>query len=195
MKRVVVLYEDSALEGSIKNYGPHQLVLQCIADVSDVPAWELKRFITAHPANSNSKVQAECRRVPPAIGTDGSPVVAVYDEDKAYKLPGLARNLCKTQMRQILLHQTSLSALQLSIVFLEQNLESVLKELHICAPGLTSPATWQKALQKKLMAREVVLEAASRPSPTGEAARAELLRRMPSLSYLAWRVACAALSP
>lgn len=87
---ITILYEDSAADGALKDYGPHMLVRQCVCDALGKSPWELKQ-LEGMPKNGASKIRNECRRFPPQIGRDGRVVLAVYDADKIHRRPGCLR--------------------------------------------------------------------------------------------------------
>src|SRR4051812_19056564 len=99
MRPITILYEDSAADGQVKEYGPHLVVKQCVADRLQKSLWDLKT-LEGMPRNGASNIIKDCRRVPPQIGRDGRLVVAVYDADKIHRevnkiQPKLPADACK----------------------------------------------------------------------------------------------------
>jgi hypothetical protein len=82
VRPVRVYYEDSW--GEAKQFGLHELLVACVADILDIAPWELKHEYEAWPTNGNAKLLAVCRdqvpRMPDPI------VIAVFDADKLHKL-------------------------------------------------------------------------------------------------------------
>lgn len=188
---VTILYEDSAADGALKDYGPHLLVRQCVGDLLGKSPWELKQ-LEGLPKNGASKIRNECRRFPPQIGRDGRVVVAVYDADKIHRETRLPAAACKGQIKEALRVGCSWQE-RLVVVLLERNIESVVEAVRACAPAIVADEVWGQAVDRKnLNARDVVLRRAA--SPPERALRECVLQRVPSLAYLVHKLVVA-LSP
>jgi hypothetical protein len=180
MMPVTILYEDSAADGDVRNYGPHRLVVQCVADRLGVQAWEL-RTLTPVPKRSASKLRNECKRIPARFGRDGSWIIAVYDSDRIRPGLGLDSSCCKALVRERLRDECAWGE-HLGVVLLERNVESLIEAVQRCSPTLVDEGTWKAALAKKLNARDIVLGKAAKPPQVQ--IRACVLREVPSLAYL-----------
>jgi hypothetical protein len=190
---ITILYEDSAADGPVKEYGPHLLVRQCVADRLGKSPWELST-LEGMPRNGASNIVKDCRRVPPQIGRDGRLVVAVYDADKIHrevnnlqrevKLPAGA---CKRDIKPILRAACAWQE-RLVIVFLEENIETVLEA--VCACAAVSVELRRLAVERKQRnERDIVLRKILGPSD--RALRDAVLQRVQSLGYLVDKVAAA----
>ncbi|HSO00830.1 MAG TPA: hypothetical protein VLS89_21210 [Candidatus Nanopelagicales bacterium] len=185
---VTVLYEDSAADGSLKEYGPHLLVRQCVADRLGVESWTLRQ-LEGMPRRGASKLRNDCRRIPPQVGRDGRVIVAVYDADKIHRDVQLPATACKAQMKEILAAECAWRE-RLVIVFLEKNLETVLSAIRACSSQLVAEETWQRAVSRKdRNARDIILKEAARPP--NRPLRELVLQRVPSLGYLVGKLSAA----
>jgi hypothetical protein len=193
MRPITILYEDSAADGQVKEYGPHMVVKQCVADRLHKSPWELKT-LEGMPRNGASNIIKDCRRVPPQIGRDGRLVVAVYDADKIHrevnniqpeaKLPAGA---CKRDMKPVLRAACAWQE-RLEIVFLEENIETVLEAVCACA---AVPAELRRLAveRKQRNERDIVLRKIL--APNDRALRDAVLQQVPSLGYLVDKVVTA----
>ena len=183
-RKVVVLYEDQ-VGGVVTDYGPHVLVKQCVCDRLKLDPWSLKT-IAAVPRNGNGNVYKDCASQPPKIGRDGSFVVAVYDYDhvRDMKQLGLPRAACKRDTREALLKACPWRE-RLVVVFLDRNIETIIEAICACDPTLATEDQRRRALvNKDLNARDIILRAASAPTPARLALRNCVFQRVPSLQYL-----------
>lgn len=186
IRPVMILYEDKSADGSLKEYGPHLLVRQCVADALGVDWWMLKHLV-GNPRGGSGNVRNDCRRSPPQIGRDGRLVVAVYDDDRIRREVQLPANACKAQVKSLLREECAWNE-RLIIVFLEKNIETVIDAIRGCAPTLVDDETWKLALERKNRnARDAVLGFAANPSQS--MLREQLLQRVPSLAYLIHKLA------
>ena len=55
----VVLYEDSRADGA-RNFGPHSLVVACVADRVGIERYQLKSRLLGVPKNGAAKVRTVC---------------------------------------------------------------------------------------------------------------------------------------
>jgi hypothetical protein len=193
MVRVTVLYED-ARNPKAKGYGPHALIKQYLADRIAVDPWTINdEELLGIAEKGNSNVRKACRMHLAKLAASGGMVVAVYDADQAPELAQLPSSACKSQLIKGL-KDGCVPEEKLVVVLLYRNLETVLTTLRTCAPSLATDATWDKAIHgKKLVERDQILVAASKPTEAGRAIRAKLCEQVPSLAYLiskierAWR--------
>lgn len=193
-RKVTILYEDK-VQGKVHEYGPHALVKQCVCDRLNLSPWEMKHLIP-NPRNGNGNIRRDCAQTPPKIAPGGGFVFAVYDDDRVRGLVGLAVTACKVDVKARLLQECPWRD-RLRIVFLEKNLETVLRALRDCDRSISSDDQWSKAIDRKdLNARDIILRAAAAPSPGPRRLRECALREVPSLSYLVNKLAeaCTALN-
>lgn len=195
MRRVLVLYEDRQAQGALTEYGPHALIKQCVCDQLDVKPWELKLLI-GNPMAGNGNVRKECILTSPKLSRDGGLVFAVYDSDRIRDLVGMSFTACKREVRELLLKECPWRD-RLRVIFLEKNLETVLRAICECDPSIASEQQRAKAIDRKeLSARDIILTGAATPSPRSRDLRDCVLDKVPSLRYLVQKLAdaCATLS-
>jgi hypothetical protein len=186
-RKVTILYEDK-VQGVVKEYGPHALVSQCVCDRLNLAPWEMKSLVP-NPRNGNGNVRKDCAQNPPKVARDGGLVFAVYDADRVRELVGLAGTACKADVKTKLLQECPWND-RLRIVFLEKNLETVLRAVRACDPSISSEEQWRRAIERKdLSARDIILKAVASPSPPARALRECVLREVPSLAYLVQKIA------
>ncbi|MEX1368630.1 MAG: hypothetical protein AB1Z98_36215, partial [Nannocystaceae bacterium] len=82
--QVTVLWEDQR-GMQARGFGPHELLVACLADDLGIDRQQLKSFVSSHPKKGVTKVRAALVRDLPRLSTSG-PVVAVVDRDKALDL-------------------------------------------------------------------------------------------------------------
>ncbi len=138
---VTVLWED-ARGGELKGFGPHELLLACIADELESGDWWARkrvaqRSVEAHPKKGNANGVKALKGV--ARDLFAGPVVAVLDVDRAHELwsEKLPRN-CKTAIGARIRKDAPGGY---EIVFLIENVESL---LHAASAALGEPALTKK---------------------------------------------------
>jgi hypothetical protein len=187
---VTVLYEDSAADGVVSNYGLHVFVRQCVGDELGVDGWRLSH-LEGNPRRGSARIREDCRRNPPRFVRDGRPAFAVYDADRLPALLDLPASACKPALKAVLLDECPWRG-QLRVVVLERNLETVLRVLRECDPQLADEPTWTRAIERKFLAdRDVIFSRAARSTPARRLLRACARERMPSLDYLVRRLVTA----
>ncbi len=93
---ITVLWEDQR-GAEVKGFGPHDLLLACLADDTGGPRDTLKRLVESHPKKGNGNVRAALQRNLAGLSASG-PVFAVIDRDKIRQLwryPGPPPPDCK----------------------------------------------------------------------------------------------------
>lgn len=80
---VTVLWEDQRAAG--KGFGPHELLVSCLADELATEASTLKKRVRSHPKKGNAKVLADLKLNAARLRNSG-PLFAVIDRDKVRKL-------------------------------------------------------------------------------------------------------------
>jgi len=181
--RVTILLEDQLAKGTpLANAGPTRLIKACVADWSDAlgrsePRYELDRRTQVVYQKGNGNVLRQCRKDSEALCNSG-PVIAVLDRDRAHKLWELAGGGCRT----MLLDRFSAECdSQIELVFLEQNLETVVS----CIANRLNlgPMLIEQAVKRKdLNQRDSVLNRAV--GAQSLAVRQHLLHDVPSFERL-----------
>jgi hypothetical protein len=192
---VTVLYEDSAADGPVSNYGPHVFVCQCVGDELGVEGWRVARdHLSGNPRRGSARIRDDCRQNPSRFVRDGRLAFAVYDADRLPALLGLPASACKPDVKAVLLGECPWRE-QLCVVLLERNLETVLRALRECDPQLVDEPIWTRAIERKFLTeRDLIFVRAAKPTPSRRLLRACAREQVPSLDYLVRRlvVACGA---
>ena len=181
--KIVVLYEDKRVQA--KGYGPHELVKACVLDVvdqddqGDRAALMANLSIEARPLKGSGNIYTSCRNVS-LIAPRGQPVVAVLDRDRVHDLLGLPKPISQQQVEKRLKDESDAPA-QLHVCLLEENLESVIEAIKVCAPGQNADIL-ARALDKEPNAQDVLLRRVAH-APT-RAIRECILQRVPSLKAI-----------
>ncbi len=184
MRPVTILYEDT-VGGPIKDYGPHNFVVQSAGDQLGKNRWEMSH-VTAVPLNGNSNVREACKRERSRFERSGARVIAVYDSDQIGGLIKLAQPWCKLRIRSMLLEQCPWRA-NLTVVLLERNIETLLEAICSPDPSIVPEELKNKAIHhKKLDARDAILNRASQPAARG--VRDAVRSIVPSFDYLIHKV-------
>ena len=133
---ITVFWEDQ--RGSQpKSFGPHALLLACIADEMETDRWSLGKRVVAVPKKGDSKLRAALER--DAVGASHSgPVVFVFDDDHVREVLGLSRGACK---RKVLETAAAHCEQPIEIVLLENNVEDLLTA---CLEAMGKPAPASK---------------------------------------------------
>jgi hypothetical protein len=177
MSRIAVLYEDQLATSKPRSFGPHVLVLTCVADQLQRPREPLERHVDGHPCKGIGRLLAPCRE--PILADRHARVIAVCDDDRVrehLKLPAAA---CKMDVRGAIALSVGTSPLQ--AVLLVRNLETVLDAVQQVL-GLGPLTSKPSPLQRD----GVLLRLAYRGTPDQ---RLDLMRRVPSLAYLVDKLA------
>ena len=159
----MILYEDQAADGPVREYGPHRLVTQCVSDRLGVDHWTLKH-VEGVPKKGAGNIRRHCQRDPPPLGKDGRVQFAVYDEDKIREQVKLPFQACKGEVKQKLRGECPWGD-RLVIVLLEKNIETVVSAICECAPSYAiAEETRVRAIRHKdLNARDIILKMAAKP--------------------------------
>lgn len=186
MVLVTILYEDS-VGAHLKEFGPHNLVVQCVADKLGGDVWRLHRQLIPEPKNGVNKLLDALRKDMNKLARGDSRVFALIDADDVRERLQLPQTACRTLVvAQI---KRCPSADRLDVVLLEKNLESLLVALRELQPTLATAEDWNRALaHKKHNERDLILNRIAK-NPAHGALRVELLRTVPSFDRLVTRVA------
>lgn len=174
--KIQILYEDKLSAGNPKNYGPHLLVLACLADRLDRTRWSFT-CLTPYACKGIGRFILKCGE--PGLLDAYVRVVALCDDDEVRPHLRLPASACKTQVTAALRSRAGSSPL-LHPVLLAPNLEGitdvVAELLGQPPPGKPTP-----------LERDRLLEHFVHRSQREQ--RRELLRRVPSFGYLVERLA------
>lgn len=131
---LTVLYEDS-LASKPTNYGPHSLLLACVADRLGWVRWDkrLTTTVLASPKKGDSKLQAaltnDARRLADAGG-----VAVVFDLDRVRDCFGLPGTSCIVAVLDAIVKS---AAVPVRVVLLDRNTETLVAA---CATALGLPS-------------------------------------------------------
>lgn len=159
LKRVITAYEDQT--ESVADFGPHRLLVACIADRKIADRLEVERALRDHRTMKGSaKLLRVCREDAADITRGGQPVVAIFDNDEVRRLLKL-RNDAPDGDVTASIRQGSTAPALVNPVLLEENLETLVRNIESSDPAI-DPDLIRRALDKKLAARDVVFKAAAR---------------------------------
>lgn len=160
----VILYEDAS--GPRKGFGPHELVLRCVADDYVAPQafgssrhYTLSRRLDGRPMKGVDKVLNGCENIE-RIVDGGQRLFILVDNDRIRRHVRLPSAASSEEV------QAAIRALcplpnQLHITLLEDNAESLIKAAADCDPNIDRVRV-AEALRKKLMSRDLVFESVAR---------------------------------
>ena len=169
-RRITVLYEDQ-LAARPNNYGPHVLMLACVADRMGGDTWMLGKRVLAIAKKGDSKLRAALREEG-AMLADGGPVVAMFDADRVRACYGLPSNACKQSVLDAI--EAEASGVPV-IVLLERNMEDVVAA---CCAASNKPFPQSKPTPQQ---RDAILHGAA---SAGAAVRVQVLASVPSFERL-----------
>ena len=176
MSRIAVLYEDQLATSKPRSFGPHVLVLACLADRLQRPREHLEHHIDAHPCKGIGRLLALCRE--PLLADRHAVIFAVCDDDRVREHLKLPATACKLEVRETV--AAGLGSPRLQTVLLARNLETVLAAvLHVL--GLDPIADKPSPLKRD----GILLRLAYKGTPDQ---RLALLQRVPSFAYLVDRL-------
>jgi hypothetical protein len=118
-----VLYEDQRAPQRTR-FGPHALVIACVADETGTDRWTLEKRIEGIPKKGDSKLLWAVREDAANLTHDGRALVAVFDDDRVRKLLGLDGRACKTLVKEAIAAGGTAGTL-LEVVLLQRNIEDV----------------------------------------------------------------------
>jgi len=173
MTRIAVLYEDQLATSKPRAFGPHVLLLACVADRLERPREHLEQHVDAHPCKGIGRLLALCRE--PILTDRHARVIAVCDDDRVREHLKLPATACKLSVRDAV--ASGSGAPQLRTVLLIRNLETVLDAVrHVLGrdPLADKPSPLRRDSTLLHLAYQGVPEQ-----------RLALLQRVPSFAYLA----------
>ena len=139
---LTVLYEDS-LASRPTNYGPHSLLLACVADKLGCNRWDprLKTGVQASPKKGDSKLRAALAEDVPRLSNCGG-VAFVFDLDHVRDCFGLPSTSC---LRTVLEAIKQDASVRFQVVLLDRNTETLVKA---CADALRLPCPCKKPVER-----------------------------------------------
>ncbi|MBI5482073.1 MAG: hypothetical protein HY906_24675 [Deltaproteobacteria bacterium] len=137
MTFATVLYEDQRAAHE-RNFGPHVLVLACVADATGLGRWELRELIKGIPAKGNTRLKATLEQDADLLSQSG-PVYAVFDDDQVRTCYGLLNDACVPEVLAAIRRQAKA---QVGIVLLKSTIEEVVRA---CALALHEPPPYVQA--------------------------------------------------
>lgn len=176
MIRIAVLYEDQLATSKPRAFGPHVLLLACVADRLQRPREHLESQVDAHPCKGIGRLLARCRE--PILADRYARIFAVCDDDRVREHLKLPATACKIEVRGAL--ATGIGSPRLQTVLLARNLETVLAAV-LQVLGL-DPITDKPSPLKR---DGILLRLAFHGAPDQ---RRALLQRVPSFAYLVDRL-------
>jgi hypothetical protein len=145
---ITVLYEDRAVK-TYDNYGPHMLLLACVADVIAVDRWSLQSTIKAVAKGGDSQLKATLREEGADLAGAG-PLVAMFDDDQVRRCYGLRKDACKRAVLDAITNEATGSP---TLILLQQNMEDLIAA---CCDVLGRPISVKKPSE-----RDAILQAAA----------------------------------
>lgn len=197
---VLVLYEDSLVRGGKPtNYGPHLLLVQCVADRLAVARPRphgylardlIDRGLACNPRRGNTKLRDAAHANLEKHTRGGKNVVAVYDRDRINEIVVVTDPSCTRAIVEALAPAGGSD--RLATVLLDANLETVITTLRGC--GMRADLPWDEALAKRAGAlgdRDRIMQNAA---VADQAIRDRLLERMASFEYLVCKTTAAVMA-
>lgn len=179
-----VLWEDQYAESSPRSFGPHQLLLQLVADEVSAgrDGWSYKHEIECRPQKGNANLLKSCRKVDD-VAPDCHPVIAVFDADKIRGPLRLSATATNDEVVAAIVHATRPPANKLHVVLLDPNIEAVVNvAFHGLATGQSSGPAQPTNPPKDRITRDRILMNAASPQMRG--VRARIVESLPTVAYL-----------
>lgn len=159
LKRVITAYEDQT--ESVSDFGPHRLLVACIADSQIADRLEVERALhDRRTMKGSAKLLRVCREDAADITRGGHPLVAIFDNDEVRRLLTLPNDAPEGRVIASI-REGSTAPTLVNPVLLEENLETLVRNIKSSDPAI-DPDLIRRALDKKLAARDVVFKAAAK---------------------------------
>ncbi len=129
---VSVFYEDQRGH-QVRDFGPHALLVQCLADRTGRSPNRIEGLVAAIPTKGNSKLLSQLSG-PGHRALDRGPVYAVFDDDRVRDLVRLPPAACKSEVLAQVRRQ---AGADIDIVLLQANVETLVRA---CFDALNEPA-------------------------------------------------------
>lgn len=138
---VYVLYEDQ--RGPVTQFGPHELVMSCVADTLGIDRHVVRDRLKAVPKKGDAKLYAACKTEVGRLGARGQPVVALFDDDKIRALLKVASTLPKRDVARRIVQESD-QPQQLVVRLLEKNMETVVVAAAVLLGEVAPPKSIQE---------------------------------------------------
>lgn len=169
-----VLYEDNA-GAQPQNFGPHALLLACLADRVGRPVRSLKGQVVGVPKKGNGNVKRALERDAEDLANRG-PLFAVFDDDQVRRCYGLEKDACRPAVLAAIKGDPPKSV---EVILIEENIESLIAA---CRQVLGRLPSSQKP---KPAERDEILQEVARGSRDR---RHAVLQRCPTFTRLVEKV-------
>lgn len=182
--RVMVMYEDQRTDSS--GFAFHDMVCQLVLDSGefDSTLYDFrKNKLLANPQKSDGKMLRKLKNDTKLILRKHK-LVAVFDLDKVRRLLSLASNACRRSICNKIKENCGTD--KVDVVLIDQNIESVIKQIQSFGRVDVTPDLFEQALKKKLLSRDAVF--ARCVYTTTLETRADLLAHMPCVKHLVSRI-------
>jgi hypothetical protein len=176
---ITVLYEDQRAKEA---FGPHELLLGMVADATGLPWHQLGKRATAIALNGVDKLLAALKDAKhwARMAPGRRPVLAIVDADEVRKRVGTASMSSATIEERI--RKTCSQPDRLTVVLLENNLETVIEAIRDCDPRKTlDEELVAEAMDKDINARDLLLQKVGRDA-TRRDLRDCVRKKVPSLN-------------
>jgi hypothetical protein len=167
---ITVLYEDQ-LAAQPNNYGPHMLMLSCVADRLGRDPWGLRQHVRAIPKKGDSKLRDALREEGALLARCG-PLLVMFDADRVRACYGLPSQACKRSVLDKINEQATGKPI---LVLLERNMEDVVTA---CCQALLQPSPQHQPTPSE---RDAILH---KTVAAGKDARDRVLQSVPSFERL-----------
>ncbi len=185
LRVAILLYEDSRTGGPAKDFGPHSLVVACVADVLGVTVHSVFPRLQCVPKRGNVQVMRAIREDMDDLAVGGRRVVAVLDADQAPSLVDLPRSVSTQEVVDAVKAMCGAHAC-LDVALIDRNWETVVKEIMALRPDRFTPETFDRAVRHRPGERDLVLNSAAYGASS---LRNDLRARMPSVEALVQHLA------
>ena len=158
---IMVLYEDQLAAGTLpKQYGPHLLVKQCVADMLGREGYWEVGDVEALPCKGRDQLLRKLRE---GRQYAAASVVAVLDDDKVRDAHAALEGACKADVVRWLRESTGCpSPARLRPVLLAENMETLVDAVCTCL-GLPIPQAKPRPIDRdELISRALARSAAGR---------------------------------
>ncbi|MBI5498107.1 MAG: hypothetical protein HY904_24100 [Deltaproteobacteria bacterium] len=131
----IVLYEDQ-LGQQVTEFGPHVLLIQCVADLLEQSPHELKKRLVPRPMKGKEKVARCLLEDLQNLACDFAWILVLIDGDRLREIAQLDNPRNEGDIRRAILKRHPVDGQKVVPVVLENNMESLLEACRRCWPGL-----------------------------------------------------------
>ena len=176
---MVILYEDAP--GPRKGFGPHELVVRCVADdylapqnIGGSAEFALQRQLDGRPMKGVDKVLAACKRIEQILIGDQT-LFLLLDDDQIRRHVGLPAASGYAEVEAAIRKLCPLPD-RLHITLLAENAETLIRAAADCDPSIDRGRV-DSALRKKVLERDLVFQ---KVAWAGRAVRDCVRKKVPS---------------